>query len=422
MHIETVEKPVVSDDELKALWAETPSSRKLSRITGIPESTIRKRIRRLGETAVLIDPDRASAITQLAASIPNETAEGGKIRKARVTLWGSAAYNHKEETWSKEGLNSVSAVYEFNDPRPQWPNIVPATPSKQVVAYKPLPKSIQSDMERVWVLGDVQIGFWKQGDEYIPFHDPTAIDVALQSLGRYKPHKIVIIGDFIDFPDLSKWEQIPEFEGCMNKTIEYANALLEQIRATCPDAEIHALQGNHEKRVTTAVANRLRPFYRLRRPGDTHDLCSVPFLLNFDKHNIEVSDEYPGGQVWISDNIVCTHAPPVNRHDVRAHVIYGHHVEEAVKSYKTYYPDRARVYKTYCVPGLSDYTDTKSDKVRLCRSNVPSNRTRISATQAFATVDIVRGSGLHKVNVWEIRDGSVLFYDTVLTAALAEAA
>lgn len=416
-------KPVLSDDEFKAMWSETPSSRKLSRLTGIPESTIRSRARRLfADAEVLIDPDRAAQMSQLAASIPHETDNGGKITKARVTLYGQAAFNHDQNAWVKEGLNSVSASYSFpaQKQKLQYPPIQPYY-EVEASTYIPLPPSVHNDFRRVFIIGDVQIGYWRKSDgTLIPFHDEAAMDLCLQMLARYRPHEVVILGDALDLPEFSKYRQEPAFRNTTNAAIARLTVFLAKIRSIAgDDCTISFIMGNHELRLTAAIVDRLDPLHNIQRHNapEKGPFLTIPFLLQFDRYNIKCTDQYPSGEVWLTDKLVCTHAPDKK---LAATVICGHLVKATVDSDTRYYHDGPRVYETIVVPGLGNYRGKPDDKFRITRTNIPSNVARTNAQQAVATIDIMPDGSRHSIQVWKIEDGECIFREHGLLRGTAE--
>jgi hypothetical protein len=268
----------------------------------------------------------------------------------------------------------------------------------------------KSNLKRVFIWGDTQVGFWRDGASLTPFHDEAAIDAQLQILALYQPHKIIIIGDFLDFPELGKFRKEPAFAFTLNPAIAYATELLAKIRAIAGNkCEIVFIPGNHEARLTSAIVDNLCALYGLRRTSDAFPVLSVPFLLQFDKFKIKCEEQYPAGQHWLSDDVVCTHAPDKR---LRATQICGHLVRATVDSDTFHYRDGAKTYKTYIVPGVGNYGGNPADKFRLNRTNIPNNVARSGAEQACATVELTADGSRHKVTIWEIIEGFAFFKDT----------
>ena len=60
-------------------------------------------------------------------------------------------------------------------------------------------------MERIVIVSDLQI----------PYHDPKAVHNLIDFIKRYKPDRVISVGDEIDLPSVSKWERgrIGEYAG-----------------------------------------------------------------------------------------------------------------------------------------------------------------------------------------------------------------
>lgn len=381
----------------------------LCKIVGKSPSRCRDLIREakdlLGQELDLRDPEdlkRENAINQLIEeqNIPEDALSKGRVTNVVINKWGN-----------DEQPNSQTKIYYKFDlaDKVEWPPIRPHYKVK-VETYKPIPKRTGSTTTRVFIWGDTQIGFWRDGVDLTPFHDEAAIDAGLQMLALYRPDRLVIIGDFLDFPELGKYRKEPAFAQTLNPAIAYATELLAKMRAIVgKDCIIDFIPGNHEARLTSAIVDNLCALYGLRRPGDNFSLLSIPYLLQFEALSIRCSEQYPSGQVWLADDIVCTHAPDKR---LRATQICGHLVRATVDSDTFHYRDGAKTYKTFIVPGFGNYGGKPADKFRLNRTNIPSNVARSNAEQACATVEIAEDGMRHKVTVWEIQDGFAFFKDT----------
>jgi predicted phosphodiesterase len=122
-------------------------------------------------------------------------------------------------------------------------------------------------MERIVVVSDLQI----------PYHDPKAVHNLIDFIKRYKPDRVVSIGDEIDLPSVSKWERgrIGEYAGTIGKDRDTTVRLLEQLRVT------DVIRSNHTDRLFNYIASyapglygipelRLENFLRLPELGITY--------------------------------------------------------------------------------------------------------------------------------------------------------
>jgi hypothetical protein len=185
---------------------------------------------------------------------------------------------------------------------PLWDTIDRAKPTK-ITYRKPTtkPRIGNCEYKRAFFLGDPQIGFMIIDGEFIPFHDPAAIDVAIQLIADSQPEKIEILGDFLDLASQSRWVQEASFAGTTQRAIDYGHEMLARIRAAAPDAEIILIEGNHDARLVNFIVTNSLAAYGLRR-ANTKELpvMTLPYLLRLDELAIKYIDAYPAGADWVT--------------------------------------------------------------------------------------------------------------------------
>src|SRR5271165_7217151 len=86
-------------------------------------------------------------------------------------------------------------------------------------------------------------------DIHFPYHDPTAIELAIEFAVWFKPHIIWLNGDIIDFYAISRFDKDPNRQLAMQDDIDMTIAFLGRLRGLFPDAEIIYREGNHEARL-----------------------------------------------------------------------------------------------------------------------------------------------------------------------------
>jgi predicted phosphodiesterase len=96
-------------------------------------------------------------------------------------------------------------------------------------------------MERIVIVSDLQI----------PYHDPKAVHNLIDFIKRYKPDRVISIGDEIDLPQVSKWEKgrMGEYAGTIGKDRDATVKILEQLRVT------DVIRSNHTDRLFNYIAN-----------------------------------------------------------------------------------------------------------------------------------------------------------------------
>jgi hypothetical protein len=385
-----------------------------------------------------MNPEHVNRIAELLekANIDPETI--GAIRASKLKSWGVFAKLKTTTIDPDTGKKVVTEVPHTEglygtEVSLEPPPLFDAIPREsKIVAYKPAGIR-NAAVEKIAIIGDQQLGFWAVRDpqdpkkfNFVPFHDEAAIDVMMQALALYQPDRVVIIGDFIDLPQLSRFQQEPEWAQTLQATIQEAYDLLCKIRKTVSkDCKIDFLLGNHETRMTRAIVNGNPALYNLTRPGDRYPVYSVQSLLKFEQLEIECSAEYPSGEVWLAKKrgnipaLVATHADP-RKKDMRADAIFGHLVLPKIETRQVFYEDGPVTYTSMCVSGCGNYSDT-GDKVRLTRTNTPSGRSRMSAVPSFGTVDIDRATGLRAYGLHLMTNGSMQFGGKVITSSIPPA-
>jgi predicted phosphodiesterase len=218
------------------------------------------------------------------------------------------------------------------------PTIVrPAKPPKKVPA-------LVGGWKTAVILPDPQFGYRMSGDAsnpvMDPFHDEAAIDVATQVLAAVSSDTrvdlVVNLGDYLDLPAQSKYEQVSHWQQSTQAAIDAGHLWLAKQRATVPKAQIVLLEGNHDKRLTDTITKFNMASAGLRRastPPSSWPVMSAPFLLDVDSLDVEWLDGYPARKFWINDHIKCVHgsivrstastASAYSRGD-RTSTIFGH--------------------------------------------------------------------------------------------------
>jgi len=133
-------------------------------------------------------------------------------------------------------------------------------------------------MERIVIVSDLQI----------PYHDPRAVNNLIDFIKRYKPDRVVSIGDEIDLPQVSKWEKgrMGEYAGTIGKDRDATVKILEQLRVT------DVIRSNHTDRLFNYIASyapglygipelQLENFLRLPELGITYWRKPMPIAPNW---------------------------------------------------------------------------------------------------------------------------------------------
>ena len=193
-------------------------------------------------------------------------------------------------------------------------------------------------------MGDAQIGF--RGDE--AFHDEDAMQLSLIAALELQPDNIVLTGDMIDLPAMSRFEQRHDWQTTTQKAIDTYHLYLAQLRANCPNAKIVVVHGNHEKRLDTMVRQDAAQLFGLRRANAERELAvlTLQYLVRYDDLDVESVDGYPNAAYWLEDDLKVTHGTHTKKGGSNAarylqtedeSTIYGHthRVEVAYRTIAT---------------------------------------------------------------------------------------
>lgn len=243
------------------------------------------------------------------------------VKGFRVSQWDGMIKNAEGEIETKK-LRGIQLIAEAKDFEPKWP-IIQRVESR-IYPIKKEAKVKPSGYQTAVILPDPQIGFLRYGDGSIePTHDPAAIDVALQIIRDLKPSKVICLGDFLDLPEFSRFEQSPEFARMSQMAIDYGHQILAKIRATLPESEIVVLEGNHDKRMEKSLKANAMAAFGLRRAQDVTGwpVLSVPYLCAFDQLNVNYVEGYPAGKYWINERLQAIHGSKIRSNGSTAALI-----------------------------------------------------------------------------------------------------
>jgi UDP-2,3-diacylglucosamine pyrophosphatase LpxH len=125
-------------------------------------------------------------------------------------------------------------------------------------------------------------------DNHIPFQDKKVNDLIVeQFIPDLKPDYIDLLGDLIDFWQLSKFRKNPSRKGNIQDDIDMAKAYLTRLREVAPNAEITLHYGNHLCRLKKYIWDNAKEIDSLKS-------TNLMFLLDTEKLNIKVIDAEQG--------------------------------------------------------------------------------------------------------------------------------
>jgi predicted phosphodiesterase len=231
----------------------------------------------------------------------------------RISFYQQASKNADKEVVVTD-LMGIQITPVWAD-GPEWPVVQPAKP-RVMKPLKSTAKRVENYKVAV-VLPDPQIGYRRFGDELDPFHDEDAMNVAIQIMAYVQKTEgidtVVNLGDFLDLPANGTFEQEQSFADTTQHAIDRGYEFLVTQRAAAPDAEIHLLEGNHDRRMQKFIVRNALAAFGLKRAAqpDSWPVMSLPNLLRLDELGVNYIDAYPTGVVWLNDRLRCIHGNKV---------------------------------------------------------------------------------------------------------------
>lgn len=150
------------------------------------------------------------------------------------------------------------------------------------------------------------------GDQQAPFHDPDLHEKFCAWLKHNKPDEGVLIGDTVDFSEISRHRHKPEWVGQTQVCLDAGYTLLRDYVDSSLNTHWQKLVGNHDIRIRTTLIDHAMDLYGLRRACSPteHSVWSIPHLLRLDELGIAYVDpegEWEQGQVKLSSKLAVRH-------------------------------------------------------------------------------------------------------------------
>ena len=243
----------------------------------------------------------------------NVSEEEWKVTNFKVNQWDVSA---KEEVDGKIVWNThtnYQARASLVRKRPvkcDFPSVQGATVGDVKLNVKTPKRNLKVDI----VLPDAQVGFKRDihSGELAPLHDLKAIAIATEIIKEIKPDRIIMLGDMLDLPDWSThFVRSPEFYFTTQPSLDWLASWIKELRPYCK--EMVYIEGNHEKRMIDSIVQNTIQAYGIKPANEPEasPIVSVPYMLGLHKMGVEYIGNYPHGEFYINDNLVCIHGNKV---------------------------------------------------------------------------------------------------------------
>jgi hypothetical protein len=152
------------------------------------------------------------------------------------------------------------------------------------------------------------------GDQQAPFHDRKLHQAFVSWLKKNKPAKGVLIGDTVDFPDISRHRLKPEQNATVQECINSGYQILKDYVDASPKTEWTKLCGNHDERIRNTLIDKAVELYGVKRAEivglEEASVLSVAHLLRLDDlgiYYLEPESSYEHLQINISPHLAARH-------------------------------------------------------------------------------------------------------------------
>lgn len=217
---------------------------------------------------------------------------------------------------------------------PAWPVVQPA-PQVKLKPSKIKPVA-PSAFKKASILPDIQIGYFRLEDDTLePTHDEAALSLAIQLIRDEQPDEVILLGDNLDLPEMSKYRHTPAFERTTQAAINRAGLLVAELREAAPYARIRWIAGNHEERLVNYILDNAKASFGIKQANTPKGwpVMSLPHLCWFNDFDIEYVPGYPANSIWLNEKLKIIHGTVVKSRGSTSHkyldqekvsVIYGH--------------------------------------------------------------------------------------------------
>jgi len=138
-------------------------------------------------------------------------------------------------------------------------------------------------------------------DMHIPYHDVSAVNAAFK-FAKYINPEIVVIGEWLDMYQISKFVKDPNRINDLQSDIDLCVEYLRKLRKILPNARIIDVKSNHHIRLVKFIQTRAPALYNLRD-------IKLEKLLKFKELGIEHKDAFEyKGIVWLHGDTVRKYA------------------------------------------------------------------------------------------------------------------
>lgn len=207
------------------------------------------------------------------------------------STWEAAAYDKEKGEWTTTTLHAYE--HEGSVAGEMWEPVEPAQirPTKL--------RRAKRASKFILAYGDGQVGFRRIVDastgveELVPMHNEAVHNIIQQLNTEYRPETTVNLGDFADFPELSRFDADSDhFHKTLGPAMRYIHDFYAQMRADNPDAHHVEVDSNHAVRIKKQILKHIPALHDFVRPGEDYAMMTYYYLANLGKLGIDFVSGY----------------------------------------------------------------------------------------------------------------------------------
>ena len=265
-----------------------------SKALGIPESSLRSRIRREGLW------ERVEAIRYAVKTGPAQEDEPEGLSEENGTKVGVV---QPETPWSAEDVirfygDDPAECQVLSKRGTFWGE--PESPNHHLrVNWVSKSDLIQAPDPNDWTPPAKPRKRRKQkftdafviSDHHAPYQEPTFHRLVLEYLGDTQPGLIEVNGDLLDFASISRHRDHDDYCASVNECLKAGFGILRDYREVCPDAQIRYKRGNHEERLNHLIIDNAKGLHRVTPADSDIPALDLRRLLHLDELHVEYIDQ-----------------------------------------------------------------------------------------------------------------------------------
>jgi hypothetical protein len=153
------------------------------------------------------------------------------------------------------------------------------------------------------------------GDQQAPFHDKALHDTFCEWLRYNRPSRGVVLGDLLDFPDVSRHPMDPDNVASVQECLQSGYEVFRDYIMASPDTIWQFLLGNHDIRIQRYIIDKAPFVNNLSRVIDAKNpepefIHALTHLMRLDELGVELvttNGSYEDAQVLLSDKLAVRH-------------------------------------------------------------------------------------------------------------------